>query len=187
MNIHDIYKDLPPLKTDRLLLRKVALEDLDDMYVWASDPDVTPYVTWDAHKSVDETRVFINDILNRYKHAKLAPWAIVHREDRRMIGLDGFCTWEIKDRSAVFAYVLSKSYWRQGYTSEATRAIVDFGFQRMGLNRISARCRVENIGSARVMEKCGLCYEGTQREVAFVKNEFVDLKGYAITKKDWLQ
>ncbi|MFT5367202.1 MAG: ribosomal-protein-alanine N-acetyltransferase [Candidatus Latescibacterota bacterium] len=186
MTISDIYTDLPPLKTERLLLRKVTQEDLDDFYAWASDPDVTEHVTWYAHTSPDETQEFINRILNRYKHAKIAPWAIVHRQSNQMIGLNGFCTWDIRHNRAELAYVLSKTYWGQGYVTEASQTIITFGFQNMNLNRIAARCRIPNIGSARVMEKCGLTYEGTLREVAFIKNEFVDLKYYAILKKDWL-
>lgn len=186
MPIADIYADLPPLKTDRVLLRQLREEDCDDFYTWASDPEVAQYVTWYAHSSPEETQGFIERIRNAYKHAKLAPWALIHRQDNRMIGLNGYCVWDTRHRSAELAYVLSKAYWGQGLITETTRALIDFGFQHMKLNRIYARCRIPNIGSARVMEKCGLIYEGTLREVAFVKNEYVDLKLYAITKKDWL-
>ncbi len=186
MKISDIYTDLQPLKTERLLLRKVREDDLDNFYAWASDPDVARYVTWDAHKSPDETREFIDSTLNQYKNGRLAPWAIVHRQDNIMIGLDGFCEWDIKHRRAELAYVLSKAYWNKGYMTEASRAIIDFGFQSMNLNRIEARCRISNIGSARVMEKCGMCFEGILREVSYVKGQFRDLKIYAIVKRDWL-
>ena len=185
MNIQDIYSDLPPLKTERLLLRKITTEDLDDFYAWASDPDVTQYVTWYSHTNPEETQEFINRILGRYKYAKIAPWAIVDRQENRMIGLNGFCTWDTRHHRAELAYVLSKPYWGKGYIPETSPAIINFGFQRMNLNRIAARCRVPNIGSARVMEKCGMTYEGTLREVALIKNEYVDLKHYAILKKEW--
>ena len=186
MNISDIYTDLQPLKTERLLLRKLTQGDLDDFYAWASDPEVARYVTWGAHKSSDETHEFIDRILNRYKHANLAPWAIVHRKDNRMVGLDGFCKWDIRHSRAELAYVLSKDYWNKGYMSEASRAIINFGFQHMNLNRNDARCRIPNTGSARVMEKCGMTFEGILREVAFIKGNFQDLKLYAIVKRDWL-
>ncbi len=186
MNISDIYTDLQPLKTERLLLRKLRESDLDDFYAWASDPNVARYVTWDAHKSPDDTREFIGRILTRYKQAQPAPWAIVHRQDNHMIGLNEFCEWDITHYRATFGYVLSKGYWNKGYMTEATRALIDFGFQHMNLNRIDARCRIPNIGSARVMEKCGMRFEGILREVAFVKGRFRDLKLYAIIKRDYL-
>lgn len=185
MNISDIYSNLPPLETERVTLRKLHPNDRDDMYAWASDPEVAQYVTWYAHPSPKATASFIDIICERYKHAKIAPWALVHRQNNSMIGLNGFCAWDTHHHKATLAYVLSKPYWGQGYTTETTRAIIQFGFENMALNRIDARCRIENIGSARVMEKCGLTYEGTLREVAFVKNEFIDLKLYAITKTDW--
>ena len=186
MNISDIYTDLQPLKTERLLLRKLREDDLDNFYAWASDPDVARYVTWDAHQSPDETREFIDSTRDRYKNGRLAPWAIVHGQDNIMIGLDGFCEWNTKHRRAELAYVLSKAYWNKGYMTEASRAIIDFGFQYMNLNRIEARCRIPNIGSARVMEKCGMRFEGILREVSYIKGCFRDLKIYAIVKRDWL-
>jgi [ribosomal protein S5]-alanine N-acetyltransferase len=185
MNISDIYTDLASLQTERLNLRKVKPSDLDDFYAWASDSEVTAYVTWNAHNSTDETLEFINRILTRYQHAQVAPWAVVHKESGRMIGLNGFATWEVRHSRAELAYVLNRNYWGQGYMTEASRAIIEYGFTHMALNRIEARCRVPNVGSARVMEKCGMTYEGTLREVAYVKNQFVDLKYYAILKKEW--
>ena len=185
MNIVDIYADLQPLKTKRMLLRKLVQDDINDMYTWASDPEVAQYVTWEAHTSIAETQDFIDRTLSRYKHAKLGPWAMVNREDNRMIGLNGFIEWETKHSRAELGYVLSKDCWGKGYMTESKKAIVDFGFQHMNLNRIAARCRVPNIGSARVMEKCGMTYEGIMRSVTYTKGAFHDLKLYAITKNDW--
>lgn len=186
MNIADIYTDLQPLKTERLLLRKVTADDVPDIFAYASDPDVARYVTWNAHKNTEETRDFVDRILARYAHAKLAPWGIVIRQTGRLVGMCDFISWEPKHHRAEVGYVLSKAHWGRGYMTEAVSVLIDFGFKNMDLNRITARCYIPNIGSARVMEKCGLTFEGVQREVTFAKNAFHDLKLYAIIKRDWL-
>lgn len=185
MDISDIYADLQSLETERLSLRKLRAGDRDDFYAWASDPEVARYVTWDAHNSPDDTREFMDDVLARYKRGEIGPWAIAHRADNRMIGLIEFGEWEIEHSRATLGYALAKGYWNAGYMTEAVRAAIDFGFRQMALNRIEARCRIPNTGSARVMEKCGMRFEGISREVAFVKGRFRDLKIYAIVKRDW--
>jgi ribosomal-protein-alanine N-acetyltransferase len=69
--------------------------------------------------------------------------------------------------------------------TEAARAAVDFGFRVMGLNRVEARCVPENTASARVMQKCGMTYEGTLREMDFRKGTFDDMLMYAILRREW--
>ena len=69
--------------------------------------------------------------------------------------------------------------------TEATSAVITFGFEKMALNRICALCLTENTGSARVMEKCGMVYEATLRQYAQIKGSYRDLKLYAILRQDW--
>ena len=81
--------------------------------------------------------------------------------------------------------MLSREYWGRGLMPEALRAMIAFGFERMGLNRIEARCIAENAASARVMEKVGMTYEGTLRQREFIKGAYRDMKLYAILKSEY--
>lgn len=82
-------------------------------------------------------------------------------------------------------YVLSDQYWNQGIMTEVVSKIIQFGFEEVGLERIQARCMVDNTGSAKVMEKVGMKFEGVLRNYMKVKNELRDLNMYAILKEDF--
>jgi len=69
--------------------------------------------------------------------------------------------------------------------NEAVCVVIRFGFEGLGLNRIQARCKVVNVGSARVMEKAGMAFEGVLREYSFSKGEYLDLKMYSILRREW--
>ncbi|MDM5227329.1 GNAT family protein [Cytobacillus sp. NJ13] len=178
MKIIEKFADVPSIETERLILRKVTLDDTEDMYLYASDEEVTKSVTWDTHSSLTDTIEFINKFLPQYD----APWGIELKENGKFIGTVHFVWWQPEHDSAEIGYVLSKEYWGKGLITEAARAIISFGFDSMNLVRIQARCFLENKGSERVMEKLGMSFEGISRRVMYVKGEHKDLKVYSILK-----
>lgn len=182
MNFDDIYGDFTLIDTPTLMIRKVTKNDAEDMYSYASNNDVTKYVTWDTHKSIADTVEFIQFVLGQYESNKLAPLAIEHKETGRFIGTIDLFSWSQTHKSAEIGYVISPDYWGQGITTEAAKALIEFGFNEMELVRIQAKCFVENHASQRVMEKVGMSYEGTLRKSMFVKGKHQDLKMYAIVK-----
>ncbi|MFB2922403.1 GNAT family N-acetyltransferase [Aerosakkonema funiforme] len=185
MQIQNIFTDLPVLETERLLLRKLNWEDTDDIFEYASDPEVSQWTTWSAHESIADTKTFLNAVINEYANHEVAPWGILDKADGKIIGTCGFVDWIYHDDRAEIGYALSRKYWGKGYMTEAVRAILDLGFRTMELNRIEARCKIENIASARVMEKVGMKFEGILREHLFAKGCYHDLKIYAILWKEW--
>lgn len=185
METQDIFRNLKTLETERLILRKMTLEDAEDMFEYASDPDVAKYTTWDAHQSIKDSKFFLEIVVERYKNRQITDWGIVHKEEGKLIGTCGFAECHLFHSRAEIGYALSRKYWRQGYMSEAVTAIIRFGFQTMNLNRIEARCEVENIASARVMEKVGMQFEGILRQHIFTKGKYCDLKIYSILRQDF--
>ena len=184
MEIEKIYSDLPILETEHLILRKVTLEDLEDMFLYGSDEEVAKYVTWDRHKTIADTKGFIEFVLNKYQNKQVAPWGIEYKENGKFIGTIDFVWWKPNHKIAEIGYVLSKDYWGKGLTTEAAKALIQFGFNEMDLVRIQARCLVENIGSSRVMEKSGMQFEGVIRKGMFVKGKHQDLKMYSILREN---
>jgi [ribosomal protein S5]-alanine N-acetyltransferase len=178
MNISEKFADVPKIETERLILRKITLDDAEDMYLYASNEEVTRYVTWNTHSSLSDTIEFINTFLTQYD----APWGIELKENGKFIGTVHFVWWQPEHNSAEIGYVLSKEYWGKGLITEAAMAIISFGFESMNLVRIQARCFLENKGSERVMEKLGMSFEGISRKVMYVKGEHKDLKVYSILK-----
>lgn len=185
MEIEQIYGSLPVLETDRLRLRRVSMQDADQMYAYASDDEVAKYVTWETHRSIDDSKRFIQFILAQYAKHDIAPWGIELKESGRLVGTVDFVWWKPEQQAAEIGYVLARDCWGQGIMTEAASALLKLGFGRMELVRVQARCLVENIGSQRVMEKIGMSYEGTVRKGIKVKGQHWDLKLYSILKDEF--
>ncbi|MEG4075501.1 GNAT family protein [Microcoleus sp. Pol14C2] len=185
MNLLDILADLPTIETERLLLRKITLNDASDMFEYACNPEVSKYTMWSTHTSIEDTKYFLKSITKMYKRRELVDWGIVHKADKKFIGTCGFVEWSMTHSRAEIGYALSRNYWGEGYMSEAVNAVIEFGFREMLLNRILARCEVSNIASARVMEKVGMQLEGILRQHIFVKDRYWDLKLYSILREEF--
>ena len=104
----------------------------------------------------------------------------------RVIGTIRFGEYRPAHAQASVGYVLARPHWNRGLTTEAVQAVLRFGFEVVGLNRISAVCHVDNAASERVMQKVGMTYEGTIREGYLVKGGFESRKLYAILRREWL-
>lgn len=179
------FKETPELETERLVLRKITMEDAEDIYDYASDEEVPRYMTWNTHKNIDNTKAFINFILKRYEMDDAGEWGIILKRTGRLIGCIGFANKDEINRRAEVGYVLSRKYWGQGIMPEALRRILQFGFEEMGLNRIECCHFLPNERSGRVMQKAGMSFEGIAREKFYKKEKYWDLKQYAIIKADW--
>lgn len=179
------YPDLPTLESDRLMLRKMSLEDAPDLFEYASDPEVAQYTTWHPHQSLKDSHIFLNSILEKYQTHESFNWGIIHKDDGKLIGTCGFVHWVRSHHYAEIGYALSRPYWGQGYMPEAVKAVLAFAFQETDLNRIEAECKLPNHASATVMEKVGMKYEGILRQQMLNKGRFHDMKLYAILREDW--
>jgi ribosomal-protein-alanine N-acetyltransferase len=108
----------------------------------------------------------------------------VYKGDHRFVGTCGIVSWEPHHARAELGYALSRDYWGRGLMAEAVCAMISFGFDKMNLNRIEARCIAENVASARVMEKAGMIYEGTLRQRELIKGEHRDIKVYSVLRDE---
>ncbi len=180
-----VFKGTPQLETDRLILRKLASGDERDIFEYASNNEVTRYMSWDTHRTIEDSRGFIQFTLGRYERDEAGDWGILWRENGKLIGTVGFAWCDMKNRRAEIGYVLARSYWGQGIMPEAVRRIIRFAFEEMGLNRIECCHFLPNEKSGRVMQKVGMSFEGIARERIFAKGRFWDVKQYAILKADF--
>jgi ribosomal-protein-alanine N-acetyltransferase len=177
-------EDLPSIETDRLILRKMTPGDADAIFAYASDPEVTRYVVWDTHRTIEDSRAFLDLTVRGYEGGADPAWGIVYKGDHRFVGTCGFASLEPEHARAEIGYVISREYRGRGLAPEAVRAMISFGFKEMDLNRIEARCIAENTASARVMQKAGMTYEGTLRQREFIKGAYRDMELYAILKSE---
>ena len=183
--VREVLKDLPTLETERLILRKMTLEDAEAIFAYASDPEVSRYTLWETHRSIEDSRAFLELEISKRESGGEPDWGIVYKGDHRLVGTCGIISWEPHHARAEIGYALSREYWGRGLMPEAARAMIRFGFERMSLNRIEARCIAENAASARVMEKAGMTYEGTLRQREVIKGAYRDMELYAILRGEF--
>lgn len=173
--------NIPTLTTDRLILRPLGLYDADAIFKYARNPEVSKYTLWEPHVSLDDSRNYIIEyVAAYYAEGVPEPLGIAFANDpSQIIGTVG-CFWASKKaRSMELAYALAQEHWGKGLVPEASQAVMEFCFQNFGLNRIQARCKAENLASAKVMQKCNMQFEGTLRSCLFHRDRFWDMHYYA--------
>ena len=153
------------LETKRLVLRRFISEDADAMFKnWASDSEVTRYLTWPTHPSVEVSKFVTEDWVNSYSDEKFYQWAIVLKENGdEPIGSISAVHMNDDIDMVHIGYCIGRDWWHQGITSEAMKAVMDFFFNEVKANRIESRHDPRNPNSGKVMQKCGMKYEGTLR------------------------
>ncbi|GAA0594499.1 GNAT family N-acetyltransferase [Virgibacillus siamensis] len=171
----------PVLETERLILRKISMDDLEDMYEYGSSDEVSAYVSWPTHQSMEDTKRFVETVLEEYSRGVLPVfWGIVLKTSQKLIGTINYVSWKPKHQTGEIGYVLSRHYWGQGFMPEAAEKVLEYGFCQLGLIRVQARCFVENTGSEKVMQKVGMTHEGTMRKAMFAKGRHWDLRMYSV-------
>ena len=179
------HKGTVYMETDRLVLRPFTMEDTEPMFVnCGSDVDVTRYMTWTTQTDVSETETSMKGWVGRYANPNFYHWAIVEKEENNMIGFVSVIACDENVKQVEMGYAIGKKWWGKGYMAEALGTVIDYLFNEVGVNRIYARHDTNNPGSGKVMQKCGMKYEGTMRQSEITNNGLCDIACYAILAKD---
>jgi len=170
------------LETERLLMRRLLASDLDDLYALYRDPEIRRYFP-EGTLTLEETREELEWFLNGHPdHPELGLWATIHKPTGAFIGRCGLLPWTIDGVDEVeIAYLIAKSWQRQGFGAEAARALVRYGFEALGLNRLVALIDPKHEASIRTAERAGLRF-WKEAEVEEVRSPV-----YAVTRASWLQ
>jgi ribosomal-protein-alanine N-acetyltransferase len=180
------HKGTGIIRTERLILRHFTLDDAKSMFCnWASDDDVCRYMRWSSHKNEEETREVINRFLVSYDKESFYRWAITLKDTGEPIGSIGLMVVSENDLCGDIAYCIGKKYWGQGIGTEALKAVLKYGFEFIGFNRIEAYHSVNNPASGKVMEKSGMVLEGFAKQKYKSIFGFEDCNMYAIVKQDF--
>ncbi|GAA0316023.1 GNAT family N-acetyltransferase [Bacillus carboniphilus] len=185
MQVKTVFSPFPTLETERLVLRPITKDDAADIFHYASQPEVSKHVTWEAHQTLEDTYRFIDFALNQYEAGGIAPWVMILKDTNQLIGTIDFVSWNQKHEVAEIGYVCSPDHWGKGYTPEASKELIRLGIEEMGLTRIQARTFTENDNSQRVLMKLGMKYEGTMRKSLKFKGKTWDVTMYSILKDEY--
>ena len=175
------------IETERLLLRRFVMSDANEIFrEWASYDKVVKYLTWEKHGSVSETKTFLMGTIGGYENGDTYSWGIVLKEEGILIGAISADIADVLSRNASVGYCLGERFWSCGYATEALRAVIDYMFYDVNVNRIEAHHSVDNPASGRVMQKSGMFHEGRLRQKYITGGgEHQDADLYAIVKEDF--
>ena len=185
ISIYDYFGGEPVIETKRLLLRKVKKKDTHDMYEYSCDGRVSEYLLWSPHPNEKYTKSYISSLKKQYKNHTFFDFAVIYKENGKMIGTCGFSRVDAENSCVEIGYVLSHDYWGMGIAAEAAREMIRLAFEEFGFNRVEARYMTENIHSARVMEKLGMKKDGVLRSAVCVDGVYHDVGYYSILNDEY--
>ena len=174
------------IETERLILRDFVKEDWRRVLEYQSDPLYLRYNPW-TERTPESVQEFVSWFLDNQIEAPRIKFqlAVTLKSNDLLIGNCGVRIDEVNAIEADIGYELDPKHWNHGYATEATHAIVDFGFSHFGVHRIWADCVADNTGSAHVLEKLGMHLEGRLREKEFYKSRWWDTLMYGILADEW--
>jgi RimJ/RimL family protein N-acetyltransferase len=174
------------LETTRLLLREFVEGDWQAVLAYQDDPLYLRYYELTKQTAIG-ARAFVRMFLAQQAEQPRVKFqlALILKAEGRLIGNCGIRINDMEHYEANIGYELDSRYWNRGYATEAAREIVRFGFDVLGMHRIWSWCVAENVGSARVLEKVGMRFEGRLREKEYYKDRWHDHLLYAILEHEW--
>lgn len=172
------------LETERLILRPLELSDASDIFKFASNPNVSKMLMWNPHQNLEESVEFIRRAHTIYQDGNITPMGITLKSSTQIIGFAG-ASWQSRAHKIMeLETVLGEDYWGQGIVAEALMEIIKYCSKTFELNRIQARCKVENTQSFKMLQKLGMKHEGTIRSSFFAKGEAWDMEMLSLTRAE---
>lgn len=173
------------LSTERLVLRPVTAQDLDQVHHLHSLPETDRYNTMGIPTDLSATETVMQGWFDEMSQGKKYVF-VLEGADNSFIGLAGMNIDRPRYARAEIWYKLFPQYWGKGLATEAVQGLLRFGFAQLLLHRIEAGCAAENMASARVLQKAGFVQEGISRKVLPIRGEWKDGYNFGLLQEDWL-
>ncbi|WCC80860.1 GNAT family protein [Cutibacterium equinum] len=174
------------LRTDRLVLRRLTLDDAQQMYDnWASDPVVTQFLSWPAHSSVDVSRTILASWVDSYDDPGTFNWGIELIADGTLIGQTSVGEKDLRTGLVNVGYAIGRRWWGKGYGTEVLVALMDYLFDVVEVNKVEASHDPANVASGRVMEKAGMVTEGLRRACYLSGSTIRDQLYHGMLRSEW--
>ena len=179
-------EEIKELNTERLCLRRFRREDAEVFFSRVGgNTNVTKYMLFEPHKSIEETQASIEKILGRYAMGNAYTWAIALTEDDEVIGRIDLLRFEETESRCSFAYMIGDEFWGKGYGTEALAAVLRYAFEVLELREVVADHMSENVASGAVMRKVGMRHVGVQKARYEKEGALFDADEYRITLEEW--
>lgn len=179
------HKGTITIETPRLILRRFTPDDAESMFRnLFSGSEAMRYLPWTVHLSISETEKLLGRFIGGYVKSDCYTWAIVPEDFGEPIGFIAASAYRAINAVKI-DFGIGRQWWHKGLTSEALSAIIEFFFEEVGANRIYSTHDPRNPNSGRVMEKCGMKYEGILRQTRYRKGEYSDRATYSILADEY--
>lgn len=174
------------ITTERLILRKFNFNDAEDMLdLWISKPEIQHMYSEPIYTTLDEVKNLLQKYIDNYDNSDYYRWAIIDNDSKRCIGQIAFYLVNLNNHFAEIEYCIASGYQNKGLMTEAVKALIKFGFEKIALHKIQISTKEINTPSKRVIEKCGFIYEGTSRDYFYFNGRYIDRLYYSMLKNEY--
>lgn len=167
----------------RVRLREFAASDRPAVHEYASDPEVTRWSTWGPN-TLEQTAAFVEEAALEQLNSERSVYSLAAVVDEKVIASVGIWVTDSHDRNGELGYTFHREHWGNGYATEAVQQLLRFGFNTLKLERISATCHPNNLGSIRVLEKSRFRFEGRLHSHRLVRGIRRDSLLYSILREE---
>ena len=174
------FDPFPIIETERLVLRRIIIEDAPDYFLLRSNVDAMKHICKPLQTNIEEAKTLIYKINEMVNFNDGIGWGVCLKNENRMIGTVSFHKIEKEHYRAEIGYMLEPSYWKKGIISEAVKAIIDYGFNELNFHSIEAHIDPANIGSEKILQKCNFVKEAYYKENYFYNGQFLDTAVYSL-------
>lgn len=177
-----MFEQFPVVETERLRLRELVDDDVEAVFDLFRQEQVTRYYDVETMTDIEAARAMVSFLRQRYANRVGIRWAVEDKASRNFLGTIGFNSINQAAHKGLIGYEVVPAVWGRGLATEAVRAIVRFGHERVELNRLEAVVMLDNHASARVLEKAGFVEEGVLRAYAYWKGRYHDLRMFSVLR-----
>ena len=174
------------ITTDRLILRRFEYSDDDSMLRnWIADEKIQSMYSEPVYSTKEEVKELLDKYIGSYERPDYYRWAVIEKASGECIGQIAYFLVDNKNHFAEIEYCIGAEFQCRGYATEATKAVIAFGFDRINLHKVQICTKTINKPSRRVIEKCGFTYEGTLRDYFFMNGEYVGRHYFSILREEY--
>jgi ribosomal-protein-alanine N-acetyltransferase len=185
MSIIKVFQSFPVIDIGKYVLRELQVTDAQDFLSYMKDDKVYEFIAEEyIPKTLSESEEEIQYWADLYTSKRSIYWGIALKSTNTLIGSCGFNVWSPMNKRAEISYDLSRKFWNQGIMTQSIKAICDFVFCNLEVNRVQATVAIENIASVKLLEKVGFKREGILREYAYLHGRKHNSYMYSYLRKD---
>lgn len=174
------------IETERLILRRFEYADDDAMLKnWVADEKIQSLYSEPVYSTKAEVKGLLDKYIGSYEREDYYRWAVIEKASGECIGQIAYFLVDSKNHFAEIEYCIGSDFQCKGYATEATKSIIDYGFNKINLHKVQICTKTINAPSKRVIEKCGFTYEGTLRDYFYMNGEYVGRLYFSILRSEY--